>query len=104
MRLSIHPSRIPVNKGINSRVGWTKHSDLYEIVYPRSLDLISSCLLTGAECGKGQLIVSSMHIGLDQSCVELRDCFEDAIAFFIGESAASKWIIETLKFEDEDEI
>ena len=32
-----------------------------------------------------------------------RDCFEDAIASFIGESAASKWVIETLKFEDEDE-
>ena len=46
-------------------------SDLYEIVYPRSLDLISLSLLTGAECGKGQLVISSMHIGLDQYCVEL---------------------------------
>ena len=33
-----------------------------------------------------------------------RDCFEDATAFLIGQSAASEWIIETLKFEDEDEI
>ena len=32
-------SRIPVNKGIKSRLGWTKYSDLYEIVRP-SLDLI----------------------------------------------------------------
>ena len=32
-----------------------------------------------------------------------RDCFEDAIASFIGQSAASKWVIETLKFEEEDE-
>ena len=46
-------------------------SDLYETVHPRSLDLISLSLLTGAECGKGQLVISSMHIGLDQSCVEL---------------------------------
>ena len=49
---SIHLSRIPVNKGIKSRHGWTKYSDLYEIVHP-SLVLISLCLLTGAECGKG---------------------------------------------------
>ena len=33
-----------------------------------------------------------------------RDCFEDATAFLIGQSAASEWIIETLKFEDEDEM
>ena len=46
-------------------------SDLYEIVYPRSLDLISLSLLTGAERGKGVLVISSMHIGLDQCCVEL---------------------------------
>ena len=46
--------RIYVNKGINSSLGWTKYSDLYEIVHP-SLDLISLCLLTGAECGKGVL-------------------------------------------------
>ena len=39
-------SRIPVKKGIKSRVGWTKHSDLYEIVHP-SLVLIFLCLLTG---------------------------------------------------------
>ena len=42
---------IPVNKGIKSRLGWTKYSDLYEIVHP-SLDLIFLCLLTEAECGK----------------------------------------------------
>ena len=47
-------SRIPVNKGIKSRLGWTIYSDLYEIVHP-SLDLISLCLFTGAECGKGLL-------------------------------------------------
>ena len=45
-------SRIPVNKGIKSRLGWTKHSDLYEILN-LSLDLIFLCFLTGAECGKG---------------------------------------------------
>ena len=33
-----------------------------------------------------------------------RDCFGDAIASFIGQSAISKWITETLKFEDENEI
>ena len=26
-------SRIPVHKGTNSRLGWAKYSDLYEIVY-----------------------------------------------------------------------
>ena len=36
-----HLSRIPVNKGIKSRLGWTKYSDLYEIVHP-SLGFISS--------------------------------------------------------------
>ena len=40
-------SRIPVNKGTNSRFRWTKYSDLYEIVH-LSLVLISLCLLTGA--------------------------------------------------------
>ena len=49
---SIHLSRIPVNKGIKSRLGWTNYSDLYETIYP-SLDLISFRLLTGAECAKG---------------------------------------------------
>ena len=44
--------RIPVNKGIKLRLGWTKYSDLYEIVHP-SLDLIFLCLLTAAEWGKG---------------------------------------------------
>ena len=38
-------SRIPVNKGTNSRLGRTKYSDLYEIVHP-SLVLICLCLLT----------------------------------------------------------
>jgi len=47
LTLPIDLSRIPVNKGTNSRLGWTKYSDLYEIVYP-SLVLISLCLLTGA--------------------------------------------------------
>ena len=51
---AIDLSRIPVNKGIKSRLGWTKYSDLYEIVHP-SLDLIFLCLFTGAECGKGLL-------------------------------------------------
>ena len=44
---AIDLSLIPVNKGIKSRLGWTKYSDLYEIVHP-SLGLISLCLLTGA--------------------------------------------------------
>ena len=47
-------SRFPVNKGTNSRLRWAKYSDLYEIVHP-SLVLISLCLFTGAECGKGLL-------------------------------------------------
>ena len=54
---SIDLSRIPVNKGIKSRLGWTKYSDLYEIVH-QSLDLISSCLLTGEECRKGLFALS----------------------------------------------
>ena len=37
-------SRIPVNKGTNSRLGLTKYSDLDEIVLP-SLILIAFCLL-----------------------------------------------------------
>ena len=37
--LAIDPSRIPVHKGFKSRLGWTKYSDLYEIVQP-SLVLI----------------------------------------------------------------
>ena len=44
---TIDLSRIPVNKGTNSRFEWAKYSDLYEIVHP-SLVLISLCLLTGA--------------------------------------------------------
>ena len=44
---NIDLSRIPVNKGTNSRLGWTKYSDLYETVHP-SLVLISLCLFTGA--------------------------------------------------------
>ena len=43
---SIDLSRIPVNKGTNSRLGWRKCSDLFEIVH-LSLVLISLCLLTG---------------------------------------------------------
>ena len=37
---TIDLSRIPVNKGTNSRLGWTKYNDLYEIIHP-SLVLIS---------------------------------------------------------------
>ena len=33
-------SRIPVNKGTNSKLWWTKYSDLYEIVHA-SLALMS---------------------------------------------------------------
>ena len=29
-------SRIPVNKGVKSRLGWTKYSDLYETVSTRA--------------------------------------------------------------------
>ena len=41
------------NKGTDSRLGLTKHSDLYEmiIVHP-NLDLFSLRVLSGAECGK----------------------------------------------------
>ena len=46
-----------MNKGANSRLGWTKYSDLYETVH-LSLDFISLCLqLTGAKCGKGLLYI-----------------------------------------------
>ena len=45
--------RTSENKGTNSRLRWTKYSDLYEPVQP-NLDLMSLCLLTGPECGKGQ--------------------------------------------------
>ena len=38
-------SRIPVHKGTNPRLGWTKYSDLCEIVHP-SLVLISLRALT----------------------------------------------------------
>ena len=31
---SVDVSRIPVNKGIKSRLGWTKYIDLYKIVLP----------------------------------------------------------------------
>ena len=31
---NIDVSRIPVNKGIKSRLGWTKYNDLYNIVLP----------------------------------------------------------------------
>ena len=47
LAVQIDLSRIPVNKGTNSRLGWTKYSDLYETVHP-SLVLISLCLFTGA--------------------------------------------------------
>ena len=46
--------RIPVNKDTNPRLGWTKYSDLYEIVHP-SLVLIYFCLLTWEEHRKGLL-------------------------------------------------
>ena len=49
---AIYLFRIPVNKGTNPRLGWTKYSYLYEIVHP-SIILISLCFLIGAECGKG---------------------------------------------------
>ena len=54
---SIDLSRIPVNKGIKSRLSWTNYSDLYKIVHP-SLGLISSCLLTGEKYGKGLFALS----------------------------------------------
>ena len=43
----------PLNKRTDSRLGLTKHSDLYEmiIVHP-SLDLFSLCVLSGVECRK----------------------------------------------------
>ena len=44
---TIDLSSIPVNKGTNSRLGWTKYSDLYEIFHPSPV-LISLCLLTCA--------------------------------------------------------
>ena len=33
--LAIDLSRIPVNKGFKSRLGWIKYSDLNEIIHPR---------------------------------------------------------------------
>ena len=41
-------SHIPVNKGTNSRLVWTKYIDLYEVVHP-SLALISLCLLNAGK-------------------------------------------------------
>ena len=48
IQLWVDLSRIPVNKGIKSRHGWTKYSDLYEIVHP-SLNLIF--FMFGYWCG-----------------------------------------------------
>ena len=36
--LGLELSGISVNKGTNSRLGWAKCSDLYEIVHPSSLE------------------------------------------------------------------
>ena len=47
----IDPSLIPVNKGMRLG-GLTKFTDLYETVCS-SLNLISLCVLTRMECGKG---------------------------------------------------
>ena len=33
-KINIDVSRIPVNKGIRSRLRWTKYIDLYKIVLP----------------------------------------------------------------------
>ena len=63
-------SHILVNKGIKSRLGWTKYSDLYEIVHP-SLDLIILCLLTGAECGKGLLTSGMRKLKTSLRCHDL---------------------------------
>ena len=54
-------SCIHVNKGTNLRLGWTKYSDWYETIYP-SLDLISLCLLTGAECEKAVLATDFVRV------------------------------------------
>ena len=56
-------SRIPVNKGIESRLGSTKYSDLYEIVN-LSVNLIFLCLLTGAECKKALVFNSILIISI----------------------------------------
>ena len=48
----INLSLILVNKGTKSKLGWTKYSDFYGTVHP-NLEVISLCLLNGAECGKG---------------------------------------------------
>ena len=50
--LAIDLSAFTVNKGTNSRLGWTTYSDLYEIVQLH-LNLISLRLLTRAERRKG---------------------------------------------------
>ena len=58
IQLWVGLSRIPVNKGIKSWHGWTKYSDLYEIVPPPPPQASTSfflCLLTAVECGKGLL-------------------------------------------------
>ena len=51
MFVVIDLSRIPVNKGTNSRLRWTKYSDLYEIIHP-SLDLVSLCRSLERNAGK----------------------------------------------------
>ena len=49
IQLWVDLSHISVNKGIKSRHGWTKYSDLYEIVHP-SLNLIF--FMFGYWCGR----------------------------------------------------
>ena len=56
-------SHIPVNKGTNSRLGWTKYSDFHEIVHP-SLVLISLCFLTERNAGKVYRSVPKRFFGI----------------------------------------
>ena len=53
-------SHVPVNKGTNSRLGWTKYSHLYGIVH-LGLDCISLFFRNGAEWGQFRVNFLGYH-------------------------------------------
>ena len=77
--IDLYLLRIPVNKGTNAGLGWTKYSNLYEIVHP-SIALTSLCLHTGAECKKGLLNFKMVRVN-----IPLRACLHGGGGPQIGE-------------------
>ena len=73
-------SRIPVDKGTNLRLRWKKYGDLYEIVH-LSLILISLCLFTGVECGKGLLLKHVDSTVYNDYYIYMSDSFSLVIHF-----------------------